>query len=376
MAMKHLMIGAALAALAPLAQGQAQTAAPASASAPAPAFGPADVAAKAPVAPDYAQRGAWAVLANQGFSQALPAGASSVARHPKVAVFFIHPTTLRGAPDQFNQDVGDAAANAWVDDSTIARQASVFTACCSVYAPRYRAASYATFVSTPLREAAFALAYTDVERAFDAFLARIGDRPFIIAGHSQGAFHAATLLEKRIDGTPLQRRMVAAYIIGINLAEGDFGKRFRSVQPCATPAQTGCVLQWNAYLADVDVPKLAAYAQSTYVQAHGDDAGKITLCVNPLTFDAARKDAPASAAQGAVPGSPGAGALPPLRAGAVAARCESGLLLVRPDKALDLQPLPGGVMHYHDFGLFWADIRANAGLRVASFARAQGKARP
>jgi len=37
------------------------------------------------------------------------------------------------------------------------------------------------------------------------------------------------------------------------------------------------------------------------------------------------------------------------------------------DPALDLQPLPGGSMHFHDFGLFYADIRHNVAQRIAAF---------
>ena len=330
-----------------------------------------DVSAKAPPAPDYGHRANWSVYASQGWASPLPEGAAKPAHAPKAAVFFLHPTTLRSETGELNQNPADAKANKWTDESSIARQASVFAACCDVYAPRYRAATYNSFASGPVREAAFALAYTDVERAFDAFLARIGNRPFIIAGHSQGAFHAATLLERRIDGAALQKRMAAAYIIGINLAEGDFGKRFKSVKPCATPDQTGCVVQWNAYLdGATDVAKMAGYSETTYVQKNGDDAGKVTLCINPLTFDARLKDAPAAAARGAVPGSPGFGPMQPLQSGAVSARCESGLLLVRPDKNLGLEPLAGGVMHYHDLGLFWADASANAALRVQSYRKA------
>lgn len=325
-------------------------------------------AAKAPPAPDYALRANWSVFASKGWASPLPAGAAKPARAPKVAVFFLHPTTLRSETGELNQNPADAKANTWTDESSIARQASVFAACCDVYAPRYRAATYNSFASAPVREAAFALAYGDVERAFDAFLKQIGDRPFIIAGHSQGAFHSATLLERRIDGSALQKRMVAAYIIGINLAQGDFGKRFKSVTPCAAPDQTGCVVQWNAYLDGAsDVAKMAGYSESTYVQKYGDDAGKVTLCINPLTFDAKLKEAPSGAAKGAVPGSPGFGPLQPLKAGAVSARCDSGLLLVRPDKALGLEPLAGGVMHYHDLGLFWADTSANAVLRARAY---------
>jgi hypothetical protein len=56
--------------------------------------------------------------------------------------------------------------------------------------------------------------------------------------------------------------------------------------------------------------------------------------------------------------------------GAVAAHCDQGLLVVDPAPALDLKPLPGGVMHYHDLGLFYADVRANAVLRVKSWLKA------
>jgi pimeloyl-ACP methyl ester carboxylesterase len=322
-----------------------------------------DVLAKAPPAPDYADAANWSMA-----WQALPAGAKATAKRGKVSVFFLHPTTFRSPDGALSQDVRDAASNLWTDESSIARQASAFGGCCQVYAPRYRAASYNSFAVPDVQQAAFALAYGDVERAFDAFLAKIGDAPFIIAGHSQGAFHAATLLEKRIDGTALQKRLVAAYIIGINLSEGEFGRRFKSVKPCASPSQTGCVLQWNAYLADqVDAAMMQSYATAAYVKKFGTEEGKQLLCINPLTFDAARPEADASMAQGTVPGDPGKGAPKALVAHAVSARCEKGMLLVKPDKALGLEPLRGGVMHYHDIGLFWANIRANVALRAKAF---------
>jgi pimeloyl-ACP methyl ester carboxylesterase len=314
--------------------------------------------------PDYAQEANWSPAAS-----ALPAGTRNVAQAPKVDVFYLHPTTMRGE-GQMNADPVDAKSNLWVDESVVARQASAFTGCCRVFAPRYRAATYNSFVDPAKREQAFALAYSDVERAFDQFLQHHSKgRPFIIAGHSQGAFHAATLLEKRIDRTPLQRRLVAAYIVGINLSEGDFGRRFKQVRPCTTPRETSCVLQWEAILAGSDVTTAAARSQSTFVAKYGDVDGKQTLCINPLTFDARKPRTSAKAAKGAVPGDPGFGTMRPLLAGKVAARCEQGMLVVEPDAALELKPLPGGSMHYHDFGLFWADVRADAKRRAAAFRR-------
>jgi pimeloyl-ACP methyl ester carboxylesterase len=293
-----------------------------------------------------------------------------VAKAPKVDVFYLHPTTFRSSDGQTNADLADAKANLWVDESVVSRQASVFTGCCRVFAPRYRAATFNAFSDPEKQKAAFALAYTDVERAFDYFLQhRSKGRPFIVAGHSQGAFHAATLLEKQIEGTPLQRRLVAAYIVGINLSEGDFGRRFKRVQPCITPRQTGCVLQWEAILEGSDVTTAEKRAQSTFVANYGDLPGKQTVCINPLTFDARKPQGEAKASLGAVPGDPGFGAMRPLVAGKVSARCEQGLLVTRFDPSLELKPLPGGSLHFHDFGLFWADIRADAQRRAKAHRR-------
>lgn len=313
--------------------------------------------------PDYALEANWSPAV-----AALPLGASKAAKAPQVDVFYLHPTTFRSPDGQMNADPADAKANLWVDESAVARQGSAFTGCCRVFAPRYRAATYNSFADPAKQKAAFALAYSDVERAFDHFLKhRSNGRPFIIAGHSQGAFHAATLLEKRIEGTPLQGRLVAAYIIGINLSEGDFGRRFKQVKPCNRPSQTGCVVQWEAILVGSDVTTAAKRAQSTFVSAYGDLPGKQTICSNPLTFDARKPAASAAAARGAVPGDPGAGSMRPLVRGKVAARCEQGLLVVEVDPVLEMKPLPGGSMHYHDVGLFWADVRANAARRAAAF---------
>jgi hypothetical protein len=322
-----------------------------------------------PTAPDYALAGSWAAgLGGPGASAALPAGASPAAQNAGVDVFYVHPTTSSGAPGKWNLDIADAASNRWVDESVVARQAGVFSACCRIFAPRYRAATFAAFGNPAVRKAAFGLAYSDVERAFDWYLAHENKgRPFIIAGHSQGAFHIATLLEQRIDGKPLQKQMVGAWIIGINLAEGDFGRRFHHVTLCDKPAQTGCVLQWNALLAGADVAKAAARASQGYVDKYGDEPGKVTACINPLTFNRSSPGGLSADARGAVPGSPGFGEPKALRKGAVAARCDSGMLVVYPAPGLDLAPLGGGVMHYHDYGLFYEDIRENAVLRARAF---------
>ena len=322
-----------------------------------------------PPAPDYGVAGSWAAGPfGPGASAAVPAGASRPPAHPRADVFYIHPTTFR-SPDHWNQDLADAATNAWTDASVIARQASAFGGCCRIFAPRYRQAAFLNRDGG--RDLALRLAYGDVERAFDGYLAQANHgRPVNLAGHSQGGWIIAELLERRIDGTALQKRMIAAYIIGNNVAEGEFGQRFKHVPVCETPAQTGCAVQWNAVLPSANIGAMVAQYQSTFVKRFGDGPGKATVCVNPLTFDRRRPIGAAVLSKGAVPGDPGLGAPRPLVRGQVSARCEQGLLVVEPTAALELKPLPGGVMHYHDIGLFYGDVRANAVLRTDAWFKA------
>jgi hypothetical protein len=310
----------------------------------------------APAAPDYGKSSSWAARpGTEGAAATVAPGATPIARAPRVDVFYVSPTTYR-SKDHWNQDVADAATNAWTDQSVVARQAGAFNGCCRIFAPRYRQASTLAFGSMAGDgPKAFDLAYHDVLRAFDDYMAHDNHgRPFILVGHSQ---------------------MVAAYIVGYNLSEGDFGKTYKTVTVCATPDQTGCIVQWNSVLPEAAKPAVWTAGEARYVQRYGDDAGKALLCINPLTFNRAVPAAGPEHSLGAVPGDPGFGPLRPLVAKSVGARCEHGQLIVETTTDLGLKPLPGGSLHYHDIGLFYADIRANAVLRGQTFLRA-ARAKP
>ena len=325
-----------------------------------------DFAAQAPPpALDYAKPASWATFAGTGVGVAVAPGAVVSGKDQKVDVFYIHPTTFRSA-DKWNGDPADATLNAWTDGSATARQASPFAACCRLFVPRYRQASTLALSKIATDGArAFDLAYGDVERAFDYYLAHENKgRPFILVGHSQGGSHVARLVERRIDGKPLQAQMVAAYAIGFNLAEGDFPLTYKTVPVCKTPDQLHCLVQWNAVLASADLDAISKASTAGFTALHPGAPGASILCVNPLTFDAGKPSAEAGASQGAIPGTPDASPMRAPEKGKVAARCDRGYLVVTPDPALDLKPLPGGSMHFHDIGLFWGDVQANALLRA------------
>jgi len=321
--------------------------------------------------PDYTLKSSWAALPGMpGTSNSVPLGSSKAIEKSNVDVFYIHPTTLKDKT-QINQDIADEETNAWTDASVIARQASVFNHCCEIYAPRYRqAGSAARFDPESNRGGSKAnlLAYKDVLNAFDFYIKNYNQgRPFIIAGHSQGSLITTWLLRDRIDSTPLQKQLVAAYAVGIDLVKGDFGRTYKSLKLCTSPEQTGCVLGWNTGTKDLDIEKYKDLIGARYLYKNKTHEGRKGVCINPLTFDINKPDAPASASKGAVPGTPGVGELKALKAGLVSAKCDRGFLIVNFDPSLDLVAIPEGSMHYHDIGLFYADIRENVAVRISHF---------
>lgn len=331
---------------------------------------------------DYSDPNNWAARAQaEGAAATVAPGASPRRALRQVDVFYVHPTTdLRR--DVATQDMADTKLAAWTDGSVVARQAGAFNRCCRVFAPRYHQAT-AGSGDVALKQAAFKYAYSDVLKAFDYYMAHENaGRPFILVGHSQGAAHVRQLILDRIDAHPLQKKMVAAYVLGAGLRDGDFGRTFKSTPVCDTPRQTGCIVQWNAMLPTGDLAGFVAASEKAYVAEWGDNPGKTMLCVNPLTFDRQRPDAPARLAKGAVPGAPDASPVQPLVAGAVSARCENGLLIVEPSAALSLRALTAaspnmrGSLHYHDVGLFYEDVRENADARAQAYLQHASRRRP
>lgn len=313
----------------------------------------------APPAPDYDAASAWI---------------ARPARRAAVDVFYIHPTTTRST--RWNQDVAASdPAERGATDAIALRQASAFARCCDLYAPRYRQASPAAFAAMAEGGAqAFAIAYGDVERAFDHYLAHNPGRPFILAGHSQGALHALTLLERRIAGTPLRRRLVAAYVVGIGVPLGFFGRALGDLPACAAPQDTGCVASWNAFREGSDVSAYLARQARRYTDRYGPGEGAEPLCTNPLTFDAARPAATSRASRGALLGVAGDRA-PARQAHAVAAACRGGVLFVDVSR-LRRAPLlsAGGSLHNDEFALFHADLAADAARRIAAFRNRERRA--
>lgn len=319
-------------------------------------------------APDYTQPDAWAARPGlDSHANDTPAGVPR-AEDPAVDVFFIHPTTyLKPVIGNAPYDAG-GFTRSQLDAAVLKFQASVFNGCCHIYAPRYRQSSLRAITSDDAQShAADEIAYSDVARAFEQFLHDIHGRPFIIASHSQGSIHALRLLQDKVMGTPLQQRLVVAYLPGVALP---LDIEARGLPVCRSATATRCVVSWNSVRRGHDDIRRRESAEIWWDGRYQTIAGRPMVCVNPLDWRLGG-DAPAQDNLGAVYSAGREQPIPAPEPAVTAARCNHGLLEVdpRPEDRRHFSDILtlGGVYHDFDYALYYMNIRDNVAQRIAAF---------
>ena len=321
-----------------------------------------------------------AAQAGQIIPPANAAPTTTEAATPKgdAAIFFVHPTSYYSR-SSWNAPLedrdSDHRANLFVQG-----MASAFADAGEIWAPRYRQATLGAFLAQDRVTAGKAIdsAYRDVEEAFDAFLAaQPKDKPIILAGHSQGALHLTTLLRTKIAGTPLAKRIVAAYVIGwpVSLDTDIAGL---GLPACQTPEQKGCIIGWASFAEPAD-PAMVTGAYDGTIGFDGRPRAETRmLCTNPLT-GIPDTEAPPEANIGTLKPTEGfkSGSL---IAGKIGAKCDDtrGFLMIgdadiAKNYVVAGYVLPGNNYHVYDITLFWANVRADVLRRLATY---QGKPSP
>ena len=293
-----------------------------------------------------------------------PAGYQPRASPGGPAIFFIHPTSYL-SDDHWNAPLDDADANGRAA-LFLRGQASAFNEAGEIWAPRYRQATFGAFLTDAKdAERALNLAYRDIQLAFAAFLKSVGPtRPIVLAGHSQGALHLTHLLKDKVAGTPVARRVVAAYVVGWPVSRTN-DLAAMGLPECTRADQRGCILSWETFGEPAD-PTLVT---ETYDRTIGFDGkprrGTDLVCTNPLT-GIANTAAPATANLGTLFPSSDLGSAT-IEAGKVGARCgQRGFLLIGEGPDVGPYVLPGNNYHVYDYSLFWANVRADVARRVAA----------
>jgi pimeloyl-ACP methyl ester carboxylesterase len=220
--------------------------------------------------PDYHSLNYWAAHpSKRTVADSVPEPLRQEPKDTLADVFFIHPTTYTELRLGWYADVNDPYTNAKTDYTSILYQASVFNQHCRIFAPRYRQVHLSAFlINNEESKAAFDTAYADVRRAFLYYLEHFNhNRPIIIAGHSQGGLMSGRLLSEFFDGKPLQKQLVAAYIVGWPV----FENQLTEIPLCRDSLQTGCFCSWRTFRKDY----LAGYVEKENQKA---------MVTNPLTW--------------------------------------------------------------------------------------------
>ena len=305
-----------------------------------------------PLEPDYHKVENWAALPFRvDAADGLPKGEEWINDSIKtVDVFYVHPTMYQKGP-LWNASLDMKKINRKVDKYPVRLQASVFNKSCRVYAPRYRQAVVKVFYErSEDGDKALDLAYQDVKRAFNYFLEHYNNnRPFIIAGHSQGTHHTRRLLKEMIDTTDLRHRMIAAYVVGFGVNDS----MYQNLTLCSDSTKTGCYISWMSYK--------TGYNPSGWWLTN-------TQSVNPLTWTTDTSQTTVKDYDGTVVLSLNRRFK---REMSVQIKGLSGKVLWVDTKAPWLRMMKN--LHIADYGLFYHSIRENVADRIAVYNALNGK---
>jgi len=324
-------------------------------------------AAQAGSGPHYETASTWVARPGEPDdpSQWLPDGFKAETERGDAAIFYIHPTTYLRT-DRWNAPLDPGGDTEFRTRLFVQSQASAFNGTGEVWAPRYRQAAYGAFLlKSDDANKALDLAYHDVSAAFDQFVKDSGDRPIILAGHSQGALHLERLLREKVAGKPIAKRIAAVYVVGwpIDVASD---LPALGLPACVAADQAGCILSWMTFGEPANSDFIFEQWQKTRGFAGGERKRQDALCVNPIS----------GVENGAAPPEDNRGTLIPaanmrsatLRPNVVGAHCDNGLLILQGK----LPPiggfvLPGNNYHVYDYALFWGAIRKDASARLAAW---------
>jgi hypothetical protein len=300
-------------------------------------------------APDYAKSSNWLARPSSPRKQ--------------VDVFYLYPSAyLKAGPDAPNiAPIGDPGMRAKAK-TDLAQQATAFDTVANIYAPYYRQADPIWVLTSPIAAQSKIIGGTPTTDATAAFAYYIKhdnhNRPFILAGHSQGSNVLLFLLSGYIEHHPaVYRRMVAAYVIGYGVTH-----KFLAANPklkfAHNATDIGVIVSYNT-----EAPGLTI--QNPVVQPGA-------IAINPITWT--RTQRPAAAAQNRGSLMPdAAGDLEKVKAYADAQVDQRrGVVICSTCDVAKLAPgtpggFPRGVLHDYDYMLYYFDIRHNAGVRIEHY---------
>ena len=174
-------------------------------------------------------------------------------------------------------------------------QAVYYGGVCKVYAPMYHqvtdlAAGLSNALPSLLTPAVDERQYESVLAPWKYFLAHYSHgRPFVLIGHSQGAFVLRELIAKQIDPNPkLRARMLSAILYGgaVVVKTGSLvGGSFKHIPGCTSTTELGCVVSYSSFPSTPPVGNDFGDTTHSATDLEGQVPGGYSiLCTNPASL--------------------------------------------------------------------------------------------
>ena len=203
------------------------------------------------------------------------------AKKPKIDCFYVYPTVSTDPTP--NSDMTADPAELGV----VQAQAAPFRQACRVFAPLYRQVTLATLRDRMMGKPVTAdptMGLRDVSAAFADYMKHDNKgRGVILIGHSQGSGVLKALIQTEIEGKPVAKQIIAAYLAGHNLLVpqgADVGGDLKSTPLCRSSMQTGCVVAWVSFRDTMPVPPASLFGRPPA----SAPAGMAVACTNPAAL--------------------------------------------------------------------------------------------
>lgn len=202
---------------------------------------------------------------------------------PKAPIdcFYVYPTV--SADPTPNSDMSQDPA----EKNVVLQQFARFASKCRPFAPMYRQVTLRGLQPTlaagsdPFLLFSKGLQYDDVRDAWQYYLKHDNQgRGVVLIGHSQGSFILESLIANEIDGKPIQKQLVGAYLIGATFLTPkgkDVGGMFKQIPLCRKPGQLGCVVNYSAFRSTITPPGNTLFGKSS-------DPAMSGSCTNPAAL--------------------------------------------------------------------------------------------
>ena len=192
--------------------------------------------------------------------------------------FYVYPTVSNDPTPNSDMVPGPE------EKGVIRAQFARFGSQCRLFAPMYRQVTLTALraVLTGQKvDVDRALAYNDVADAWYYYMEHDNHgRGVVLIGHSQGSGVLTQLIRNEIDGKPVQSQIISALLLGTSLPvpKGkDVGGAFQHMSLCHSATQTGCVVTYASFRANVPPPANSRFGKTA-------DASMASACTNPAAL--------------------------------------------------------------------------------------------